>query len=476
MSAGRWLVILVVALSVAGCGSREDRMHAYLKRGQTFLAKGEYAKAGVELRNALQIEPKNAEGHYLLGTVLQHEGDMRRAFGQYKSAADQDPKYVEPREKLARIYLAVHQLDKAHETIKAILALKPGDPGALTVQAAVLATEGKKQEALAQARSLFQKDSHNTDAAILLANLYADLGPKAKAGTTLEDAIRDNPKNIPLRLWLARFYVGAKQPDNAERVYRKVVELAPDNPDYRTALAIFYAQTGKLGEAEKTLRDATRIDPEKAKPYLVLADFLAKRKSVAEAEQELQTASAAHPDLYDLRFALAGLYAQADNPGKAKAVYKQIIADKGEDLTNPVGLRARDMLASLYAGENKLAKAQGLIDGVLKNNPGDNGALLLQGKIALQQGKPLAAVAAFRGLLKDQPDSVEVLTLLAMAHLRNHEPELARDNLQRAAQLNPKDPGARVRLARFFLQSGDQKKALDEVGKGLKVDPNNLGL
>ncbi|OYV72674.1 MAG: hypothetical protein B7Z74_05165, partial [Deltaproteobacteria bacterium 21-66-5] len=85
MSAGRWLVILVVALSVAGCGSREDRMHAYLKRGQTFLSKGDYAKAGVELRNALQIEPKSAKGHYLLGTVLEHRGDLRGAFGQYKS-------------------------------------------------------------------------------------------------------------------------------------------------------------------------------------------------------------------------------------------------------------------------------------------------------------------------------------------------------------------------------------------------------
>ena len=476
MSTGRWLVILVIALSVAGCGSREDRMHTYLKRGESFLAKGEYVKAGLELRNALQIEPKSAKGHYLLGTVLAHNGDLRGAFGQYKSAAELDSKYVAPREKLARIYLAIRQTDKARGMIKKILALKPGDAGALTVRAAILATEGKKKEALAQARDLFRKDPKNTDAAILLANLYADLGPKAKADATLEEAIRDNPKNIPLRIWLARFYTIEKQPDKVGRVYRKVVELAPNNLNYRIALAAFYARTGQLGKAEKTLRDATRIDPDKPKPYLVLADFLAKRKSLAEAEQELRTASAAHSDLYDLRFALAGLYAQAKNLGQAKAVYKALIAEKGQDPANPVGLRARDALASLYAGEGKFAQTRGLIDEVLKSNPGDNEALLLKGKIALHEGKPLTAVSAFRSLLKDKPDSVEVLTLLAMAHLANHKPALARENLQRAAQLHPKDVGARVRLARFFVQSGDQKRALDEIDKGLKAAPKNLEL
>lgn len=476
MSVGRWLVILVIALSIAGCGSREDRMHAYLKRGATFLAKGDYAKAGVELRNALQIEPKNAKGHYLLGTVLQHDGNLRGAFGQYKTAADLDAKYVAPREKLARIYLAIRQADKARGMIKEILALKPGDPGALTVQAAILATEGKKEEALAQARDLFRKDPKNTDAAILLANLYADLGPKAKAGSTLEEAIRGNPKKISLRLWLARFYVAEHQFDKAGRVYRKVVELAPKDLSYRTMLAAFYAQTGQLGKAEKTLRDATRIDPDKPKPYLVLADFLAKRKSLAEAERELRTASAAHADLYDLRFGLAGLYTRAGDLEKAKEVYKKIIAEKGQDPANPIGLRARDALASLYARENKFAEARGLIEKVLKSNPGDNGALLLKGKIALRRGKPLTAVSAFRSLLKDRPNSVEVLTLLATAHLANHEPVLARVNLQRAAQLHPKDVGARVRLARFFVQSGKRKQALAELDKGLKAAPKNLEL
>ena len=130
------VLIAVAVLSVAACGGREARKDSYLKAGERYYAEGNYPKARVELLNVLQIDPKAARAHYLIGRIAEKKGDIRAAFGQYKAAADLDSKYVAPREKLARIYLAIHQADKARGMIKEILALKPGDPGALTVQAA----------------------------------------------------------------------------------------------------------------------------------------------------------------------------------------------------------------------------------------------------------------------------------------------------------------------------------------------------
>jgi cytochrome c-type biogenesis protein CcmH/NrfG len=42
-------------------------------------------------------------------------------------------------------------------------------------------------------------------------------------------------------------------------------------------------------------------------------------------------------------------------------------------------------------------------------------------------------------VLKDQPDSVETLTLLANAHQANGETELALENLSRAVEIKPDD-------------------------------------
>ena len=72
-----------------------------------------------------------------------------------------------------------------------------------------------------------------------------------------------------------------------------------------------------------------------------------------------------------------------------------------------------------------------IINEVLKENPKDNDALLLQGKLSLAKGRPQDAIVSFRSILKDVPNSDEVLTLLGNAHLLNGETELAKENLQK---------------------------------------------
>ena len=70
-------------------------------------------------------------------------------------------------------------------------------------------------------------------------------------------------------------------------------------------------------------------------------------------------------------------------------------------------------------------EAKTLIEEVLAENPKDAQALQLKGRLAMQDKDYTEAIAAFRSVLKDQPDSAEVLTFLAAAHQANGETELA---------------------------------------------------
>src|SRR5258707_864659 len=54
---GSQLLVAVIALSctLGGCGGAQSRYESHMKRGQAYLDQGDYSKANVEFRNALQI-------------------------------------------------------------------------------------------------------------------------------------------------------------------------------------------------------------------------------------------------------------------------------------------------------------------------------------------------------------------------------------------------------------------------------------
>ena len=60
---GLWvfLSIVVLAVSLVGCGDASEREAKYLKRGEVLYEKGEFDKARLEFKNAAQIKPTDAE-------------------------------------------------------------------------------------------------------------------------------------------------------------------------------------------------------------------------------------------------------------------------------------------------------------------------------------------------------------------------------------------------------------------------------
>src|SRR5262245_17594354 len=87
------LIVLVMAVAAlqAGCGGAESRKGKHMERAQAFLAERQYDKARIELRNVLQIDPKNAQALFLSGQVSERLGDHRAAVGFYRGAIDVDP-------------------------------------------------------------------------------------------------------------------------------------------------------------------------------------------------------------------------------------------------------------------------------------------------------------------------------------------------------------------------------------------------
>src|ERR1700684_3630389 len=97
--------LLAMTLLVAGCGGAESRKAKHLEKGETFLAAGNFGKAHVELRKALQSAPTDSETRYENGVVDEKLSNIREAAQFYQGALDTNADNVKARARLGRLYL-----------------------------------------------------------------------------------------------------------------------------------------------------------------------------------------------------------------------------------------------------------------------------------------------------------------------------------------------------------------------------------
>ena len=468
----RWLVVLLaVNLGVAGCGGAESRKAKHFEKGQEYLAAGNYEKARVEFRNALQIAPTDSQARYQNGVVEEKLGKAQAAAGYYQAALETNADNLPARTALARMYLFAGQPKLSLETVKPGLDKHPEDAELLAIRAGGLLQSKDLAGARADAERALRLAPANEDAIELLAGIDRSEGHPEIAESLLRDAIAKSPGSVELRLVFAQLESSLGKKAEVEAVLLELVRLKPEEKAHRLRLAQFYAGAGQLDEAEKVLRDGIKALPEERAMKMALIEFLASRRSLALAESELKGFIAASPDDYDLKFELAQFYGKGNDLPKAEAVYQQVIA--AAKLTAP-GLTARDRYAALLIQRNDVKGAKKLIAEVLAESPRDDDALILRGNLELAEKDPKSAIADLRSVLRDQPNSVGVMRSLARAHYANGEPALAEETMRRAVDGNPTDPTLRLDLVELLSELGKPEQAKPIIDELVKQHPDNL--
>jgi Tfp pilus assembly protein PilF len=466
----RLALVFLVAL-VVGCSGGEARKVRHMEKGQSFLAAGNFEKARIEFRNALQIDPNDSEVRYENGVVDEKLGNQREAAQFYQGAIDRNADNAPARAALGRLYVLAGAPRQALEIIKPSLDKHPDDPGLLTVRAASRDLLKDLPGALADAERAVKLAPNDEKAVAVLAGVYQADGQSDKSLALLQNAIPRIPSSVTLRLELAQLYLRAKQEPQAETLLVELVRLKPAEPAHRLRLAQFYARLNRTDDAERVLREGIRALPADRAMKTSLIEFLAARRSREAAEKELQAFIAKDPKDYTLRLSLAQFYEQGKDYPKAETVYREVITEAA--LTGP-GITARDRLADLRARQNDVVGAEKLLAEVLAEVPRDGDALFLRASLALQQRDPKTAIADLRSVLRDQPNAVGVMRVLARAHLANGEPALAEETMRRAVDANPKDASVRMDLAKLLIDLGKPEQAQPVVAELVRQQPTNI--
>lgn len=188
MGAGCACLIFLIPV-VSGCGGdAQAKKIAHFQRGNAYFADAKYAEAVIEFKNAIQLNPKDAQAHYKLGLAYLKKGglsNLQQAFQAFRKSTDLDPKILDPQLKLGELYLLSKRFDKAGEKVTLVLKDEP----------------------------------NHVEAHLLLGNVYAGQQQLDKAITELRRALTLDPKLIKAYLNLATLHLVNKDVDAAETNY-----------------------------------------------------------------------------------------------------------------------------------------------------------------------------------------------------------------------------------------------------------------
>ncbi len=466
--------VILFSVFLTSCGGAEDRKAAYMERGLVLVAEGNHEKAQLEFKNALQIDPKDANAHYQLGLTLEKLGEWRPAMSQFLATLQLDETHKGANIHAGQVYLLAGQLDKALESAESVIAADPGNPDALVLRGGVKVKSGDVPGGFADGLAALKIDPSHINATALVSSLHLTQNEPVMAMQLLEKGIQNNPGNTSLMTLKAKVFMVQKNAEAAGQVLEEIVKADPKNMLQRYQLASFYISQKHLDKAENTLRAAVTYEKEQGeksnKSTLLLIEFLAQYRGFEAAEKELLVNIESHPEESDYQFGLANLYKSKDLQ-KSLEILQNIVDHNPYGA--PEGLEAKSEMAVIHMQQKNPDEAGKLAEDVLQENSQDVNSLTVRGSIALLRNKPTKAIEDFRSVLRSDPSSSKHLRLLAHAHNANGEIGLAREAMEKAVEASPQNPALRSELAEILLKLGKPDLAIAQVEKVLAIAPDN---
>ena len=99
----------------SGCSSQEEKRDRHLARAEKYIAENEFNKAVIELKNVIQLDPKNDTAYYNLGETYLKLKQGNDAYQAFSNAVAINPDNINAQLKVGQILLLAKETRQARE-------------------------------------------------------------------------------------------------------------------------------------------------------------------------------------------------------------------------------------------------------------------------------------------------------------------------------------------------------------------------
>jgi superkiller protein 3 len=294
------ILVLMCCLSAAllsGCQS------VYVTSAKVYLQQNDFENAKKQLQEGLQINPKDAEAHYLLGKIYAQQDQYAEMLQEFDAALALNQKNKADIEKTK----AKHFRDLFNEAVEKFNNKQPEEAIPLLKQAVLIAPEDREAWSLlsksqirlkqyVEGKTTLQKaislDPQYTslDDRVLLMEMQYNDGQQMEALNIAEEILgKDAANKDAIRVAAFSYnYLAMQEQDATKKAalqnkaldyYQKVLESQPDDADLVFNLGLLYEAMERYDEAIAQYERAFTLNPKDLEAVLHKAQIYLDRKN-----------------------------------------------------------------------------------------------------------------------------------------------------------------------------------------------------
>ncbi|MGH9558549.1 MAG: tetratricopeptide repeat protein, partial [Bryobacteraceae bacterium] len=378
------------------------------------------------------------EGHLLAGDFFFFRAhDLDRAEREYNQGMKAAPKEeLIYQKRLVELYASqTSRTRDANNMLAAILKEHPKDNDAIAMRAALMLTTGNREQI----------------------NMAAN---------DLQSLVTKNPNNHLLRYNLARADIAKGDIEAARLQLEEAVKLRGDFVAAREKLAQIYLAKGDAAKALKAADETIALDRNNLQAHLTRSTALLAMGDKDKARQELDFLSKTYPQNPQAQFQVGRLAFNDKDYKKAEEIFGSLYKANPNDGRGLAGMT--ETLAAEGHMDQALKEAQSAAD----REPQRRDLKIFVANLDVRAEKYDEAIAIYQGLLKQQPNSADLLFRLAETQRRKGDLNTAMDTFRRCSQAAPGDTSCLMQLGLLLEGTGRRDQAKPIWQQILKINPD----
>ena len=393
-------------------------------------------------KRALALSPEDTRVKRALAQDLGFSGRLDDALKLYAEIGAEDPRDAQIQLRISEIYRQQRDFEKAREAFNKAKELDKDNFEVRLHEVELLDSEGKQDQAITAVKAILDETAKKQ---------YTD-AEKNGRGTLLER--------------LGTLYRGAGKYPEAIAAFRQIADLEPDAASRVAIQVIETHAAGKNFTAAQQEADAALKKFPKDRPVaLVHASLLADVGKTDQAIVELRALMNGEKDR-ETMLAIAQIYEKAK-----RYTDEQSVLDQAEKLstTKMEKQSVQFMRGAMFEKIKNFDAAEAAFRNVLKDDPDNAGALnylgymLADRNIRLDEANKLVSRA-----VELDPQNGAYLDSLGWVFYRQNQLDQAADQLRLALEKIGKDPTVHDHLGDVYFKQGKVKEAIVQWQASLK--------